>query len=194
MRKLTICIFLLGGVFFSCGRKSSLPSVLEHRVSIAEGSEGIPLTWDDLMDELVRADVVFVGEVHDDSLTHIVELELLKRIFYRHRRLAVALEMFERDVQEVLDDYLDGRMTEADFLAVSRPWGNYETAYRPLVAFARENRLSVLAMNVPRRYANRVAMLGEKGLATLADSERVWVAGTLKALDSKTNQRPAGPP
>jgi len=158
---------------------------LENRILVTRGSENVRLTVDDLVDRLVEGDVIFVGEVHDDSLTHIVEHELLKRVSRHHRDLGVALEMFERDVQEVLDGYLSGRLTENDFLAVSRPWRNYRTAYRPLVEFARENRLPVLAMNIPRRYANRVAVMGERGLAALADSEKVWIARELKPLDDE---------
>src|SRR5690349_22509367 len=46
-------------------------------------------------------------------------------------------EMFERDVQPALDAYLAGRLSEKDFRAQSRPWGNYDTAYRPLIERAK---------------------------------------------------------
>lgn len=189
MRKTGMNLVFFGVFFLSCRITSSLPPVLEHRVSITEGSEESYLTFDEMVHRLMDADVVFVGEIHDDSLTHIVEYELLRRVFRHHRNLGVALEMFERDVQKALDDYLSARITEKEFLAVSRPWGNYESAHRPLVEFARENCLPVLAMNVPRRYANRVAVMGEEGLAALADSEKVWIARELKPLDDEYRKR-----
>ena len=53
------------------------------------------------------------------------------------RPVALSLEMFERDVQTVLDEYLAGLISERHFLLSSRPWKNYETDYRPLVEYAR---------------------------------------------------------
>ena len=61
------------------------------------------------------------------------------------------MEMFERDAQIVLDEYLNDLITEKKFLDDSRPWENYKTDYRPLVEFARVNKLNVIAANAPRR-------------------------------------------
>jgi len=189
MRNTVVLMILFGGFFLSCGTKSSLPPVLEHNIYIRNSSGELVPEMDEMIKQLTKAEVVFVGEVHNDSLTHIVELELLKRIFQRNHDIAVSLEMFERDVQKSLDDYLDGKITEENFLSVSRPWNNYKTAYRPLIEFAKEKDFPVLAMNVPRRYANRVAMMGETALAALSDSERVWIARKLKPLEDEYKKR-----
>src|SRR3954467_8455063 len=71
------------------------------------------------------------------------------------------MEMFERDVQIVLDEYLSDLITEQHFLASSRPWGNYKTDYRPLVELAKEKHLDVIAANAPRRYVNMVSRADE---------------------------------
>ena len=86
---------------------------------------------------IARADVVFVGEQHDDPNTHRLERALLEGIARRRSDVVVSLEMFERDVQKRLDDYLAGRVTEEDFLKEARPWPRYATDYRPLVEFAK---------------------------------------------------------
>ena len=176
-------------LFIGCGVADRLPSVLEGRCRITDGAGTGELGMRELIDALVDADVIFVGEVHDDSLTHVFEHEVLRRVHERYERTAVSLEMFERDVQEAVDLYLSGRISEEDFLSRSRPWGNYASAYRPLVAFAQEHRLPVLAMNVPRRYASRVARMGEEGIAALPDSEKAWVASELKGLDDAYKKR-----
>jgi uncharacterized iron-regulated protein len=72
--------------------------------------------------------------------------------------------MFERDVQPILDEYLAGLITEKAFRDASRPWNNYQKDYRPLVEYAREQKLAVIAANAPRRYVNRVARLGAASL------------------------------
>lgn len=126
--------------------------------------------------QLSRADVVFFGEQHDDPETHRAEAELLEAIGRTGRPVVLSLEMFERDVQGVVDDYLAGRIDEKEFLARSRPWDRYATDYRRMVELAKERRWSVVAANVPRSLASAV---GRKGLAafdTLTPKERTYAA------------------
>lgn len=121
-------------------------------------------------------DVVLVGEEHNDRVGHGVEAQLLYRAAERFgavgddpaRPVVLSLEMFERDVQYIVDEYLHGLITEDQFLASTRPWDNYQTAYRPLVEFARAHRIPVVAANAPRRYVNRVTRLGPDSLGVLS--------------------------
>lgn len=125
--------------------------------------------------------MVFVGEQHDDPATHRVQLALLEALHASpEKRIVLSLEMFEQDVQAVLDDYLQGRISEEVFLARSRPWPNYRTDYRPLIAYAKANGIPVIAANVPRRLAARVAKEGEGVLASLAPEDRRWVPERLE--------------
>jgi len=129
------------------------------------------------------ADVVFIGEVHNDPTAHRLQRDLLTEAHRQHghpdstagRPVALSLEMFERDVQPVLDEYLAGLITEEHFRASSRPWSNYADAYRPLVEYAKANRLDVLAANAPRRYVNRVSRLGVASLDSLPPMARAWL-------------------
>jgi uncharacterized iron-regulated protein len=123
--------------------------------------------WGAMADALARHDVVFVGEQHDDPATHRAEARLLDALAARRGRVMVSLEMFERDVQPLLDDYGVGRLPEADFLARSRPWGNYASDYRPLVETARAHRWPVVAANIPRPLAQVVSRGGMAALDTL---------------------------
>ena len=64
--------------------------------------------FEGMLADLTRADVVFVGEQHDDANTHRLELAILEGLMRRRVPLVIAMEMFERDVQPVLDRYLAG--------------------------------------------------------------------------------------
>ena len=129
-------------------------------------------------------DVIYFGEHHDYWKSHKAELELLKALHERCDSIAVAMEMFERDVQSVLDRYLAGEITEEAFLASSRPWPNYKTDYRPIIEFAKANNIPVIAANVPTRIARSVAHNGRNILDSLSEAERRWIADTV-FYDSK---------
>lgn len=118
------------------------------------------LSLDELVESLDRFDVVFFGEHHDDSLHHALEAQIFMGMHRRNPNVALSMEMFERDVQAVLDTYLHGFIGEDEFLERSSPWGNYQTDYRPLVEYAREQRLPVIAANVPRWIASRLHKFG----------------------------------
>src|SRR5436190_19981597 len=96
--------------------------------------------FESMLADLARADVVFVGEQHDDPNTHRLELAVLDGLIRRRVSLVVAMEMFERDVQPAIDRYLAGTAAEDEFLKAARPWPRYASDYRPILEFARAHR------------------------------------------------------
>ncbi len=157
--------------------QASVPSYVPHRVYDTHHKAFID--FEALTARVAAADLVFVGEQHDDPATHRMELALLEGIARRRDSVVVALEMFERDVQPALDGYLTGTTSEGDFLAGARPWKNYPGDYRPLVELARSRHWSVLASNVPRPLASLVSRGGLGALDTLAAGRRSQVAAAL---------------
>ena len=130
--------------------------------------------------ELAKADVVFVGEQHDDPNTHRLELAVLEALARRGRHVILSLEMFERDAQEPLEHFLMGHMAEDEFLKVSRPWPRYATDYKPLVEFAISKEWPVVAANVPRPIASEVAKGGLEVLQQKSADDRKLFAAELK--------------
>jgi len=131
--------------------------------------------------DLARADVVLIGEQHDDTNTHRLELAVLEALARRHVPVTLSLEMFERDVQASVDAYVSGSSAEEDFLKNSRPWPRYATDYRPLVELARHERWPVVAANVPRRIAADVAKVGKPAIDSLSAADRLLVAADLQS-------------
>ena len=129
--------------------------------------------------DLASADVVFVGEQHDDPNTHRLELAILEGLKRRKVSPTVSLEMFERDVQTQIDAYLNGALGEEELLKTSRPWPRYRTDYRPLVELARAERWPVIAANVPRRIASAIAKTGKGAIEQLSLEDRAFVAREL---------------
>jgi uncharacterized iron-regulated protein len=129
-----------------------------------------------MLAELARAEIVFVGEQHDDPNTHRLERAILEGLQRRRRPVTVALEMFERDTQSFVNEYLAGNISEEGFLKISRPWGNYATDYRPLIEIAKAHQWRVIAGNVPRRLAAQVSKTGLPALESLSADDRKYAA------------------
>ncbi len=136
---------------------------------------------DDVVTAMDAVEVVFVGEQHDDPVAHHLQGELLAQAYQRFatgaaaRPLTLSMEMFESDLQPVLDEYLLRLISEKHFLRSTYPPKNYETDYKPLVEFAKAHRLHVLAANAPRRYVNRVSRKGPSALDTLSVWAKSWL-------------------
>jgi uncharacterized iron-regulated protein len=131
-----------------------------------------------------NADVLFVGEQHDDPNTHRLELAVLQGLARRRGDLIVAMEMFERDVQDPLDHFSMGHMDEAEFLKASRPWPQYATDYKPLVDFAIAHDWPVIASDVPRQIASEVSKIGLDALKAKSADEKQWFAADLQCPTS----------
>lgn len=134
-------------------------------------ADGTAIDLDAIVAAMDTVQVAFIGEQHDDPIAHALQATLLTEAYalarQQDRPMALSLEMFERDVQPIVDEYLAGLITEQHFRDDARPWQNYETDYRPLVEFAKAHAMPVLAANAPRRYVNRVSRLGPDALADL---------------------------
>ena len=143
---------------------------------IVDPATGEQLTAARMSELLTRSDIIFFGEQHDDSGTHRAEAMVLEALGRSNRPVVVSLEMFERDAQGILDDYLAGRVTEDRFVAGSRPWPNYATDYRPLVEMAKSKGWPVIASNVPRRIASAIGRQGLAVLDTMSPMERAYAA------------------
>jgi uncharacterized iron-regulated protein len=159
------------------------PSYVPHRV-IRTGNQRIE-DFEAMAADLARADVVFFGEQHDDPATHRMQLALLEAIGRRRDSVVLSLEMFERDAQPLVNDYLAGRITEEVFLAGSRPWPRYATDYRGLLELARARGWRVVAANIPRPMASGVSRAGLALLDTLPADRRALAAGQLVCPEGK---------
>ena len=146
-------------------------------------NKGKILDLQDFFEALLRYGVIFVGEDHDSPLSHEAEHAILTGLVERDSSLVLALEMFERDVQEILDAYLKGTISEERFLEAARPWANYRSDYRLMVELARAKGIPVVAANIPRRTAAAVAIANELSSKVLG-TDSVYVPGSLH-FDSK---------
>ena len=140
--------------------------------------KGFLYDMEDSFDILMDYSVIFIGEEHESRVSHNAELTILKGLAERDPNLVLALEMFERDVQDVLDAYLKGKISEKKFLKQSRPWPNYLEDYRPLIEVAKKKGMPAIAANVPRRAAAAVSMANEISPDVMGE-DRIYLPKTV---------------
>jgi uncharacterized iron-regulated protein len=173
-----LALALLPACCFANPQKTA-PETKPPAYRLIQSRTGKELTLTQLADELAGRDVVYFGELHDNVAGHQVYAELARLLADRRPDFVLSMEMFERDVQGVVNDYLRGRIDEAAFLKHSRPWKDYARDYRPLVELARCRKLDVIAGNLPRPVAGKVAS-AQGSLspflprATTAPMDRYW--------------------
>jgi len=120
-----------------------------------------------LIDRLLEADLVCIGETHDSDLHHRVQHQIIKSLFARDERLGVGLEMFQRPFQDELDRFGRGAVNEEEFLKATeyrQRWGFAWSLYRPIVDFCRHNGVALAALNAPKELTARISKVGYAGL------------------------------
>jgi uncharacterized iron-regulated protein len=141
---------------------------------------------DSLVRLLLHAQVIALGEEHYHPDIQAFELHLLRALVQqRPRHLALAMEFLERDEQQAVDAYLAGTIDQATFHQRIEASSSFQRYYSPLIDFAQQARLPIIAMNVPRRLARQVAKEGwQKTLQGLDAAERVYLPATLPTVSA----------
>ena len=85
----------------------------------------------------------------------------------KNGNLILGAEMFEADDQIIVDEYLSDKLSENSLKAEAKLWPNFKTDYKPLLDFAKTNKLKFIATNIPRRYASLVYNRGLEALDSL---------------------------
>lgn len=114
------------------------------------------INLDDIVADMAKADVLFFGEEHNDSIGHYLEVTLFKKLATAYQnKVGLTLEMFHTDVQPVINEFLANIITEKNFIKEGRAWNNYKD-YKPMVEFAKNEGIIVIGGNAAARYSNSV--------------------------------------
>lgn len=128
-----------------------------------------------VIDRLAQANVVYLAETHAQVQDHQAQLEIVRSLHRSRRRLVIGMEMFQRPFQWALNDYLAGEITEPELLRrteYQKRWGYNWELYAPILRFAREHKIPVVALNTPSEVTRQVA---RSGFDALTLKERQWI-------------------
>jgi uncharacterized iron-regulated protein len=146
-------------------------------------NNGKAKNFKDLVKEAAQSDIVLFGELHNNPIAHWLQIELTNALYDQNNNLVLGAEMFESDNQLLLNELISGKISEKNFEREAKLWKNYKTDYKPLVKFAKENKLPFIATNIPRRYASLVHKKGFEALDSLSQSAKKLIAPLPVAYD-----------
>lgn len=161
-------------IFFLAAAASAQDSISKHYKIYDTRSKQI-VGIEKIVADMAGADVLFFGEEHNDSAGHYLENKIFRELYAKYgSSMALSMEMFETDNQLVLDEYLQGKIDESRLAKDARLWSNYRD-YRPMVEFAKQNKLPVIAANPPRRYVTLVGRRGMQALDSLSKEAKAFL-------------------
>jgi len=128
--------------------------------------------------------VLFVGEHHDNYAHHLNQKSIIQQLHRQGKKIAIGMEMFQRPFQAVLDDYIAGKIDEKTMLKKSEyflRWGYDYRLYRPIMLYAKENHIPLIALNLKREITKKVS---KSGIGSLNDVEKKRIPKELE-LDNE---------
>jgi len=162
-------------ILFLAAMQPIKAQINDNHYRIYGAKEGKEVTLADIATAMEQADVLFFGEEHNDSVAHHLELKMFELMAECYgTRAVLSMEMFDRDVQLVMNEYLSGKIKEKHLKKDARVWNNYRD-YRPMVELAREKELHVICANAPTRYTNLAGREGQAALKSVpAESKKFF--------------------
>ena len=172
---------------------SSLPAFNTlYDYHLIETKTNQPITFSQMVEQLKQKEVIFIGEFHGNHASHLLEAQLQAALYQTHPNQILSLEQFNRDQQPILNRYLDNTIGEKTLIKEAPAWPNYAGSYRPLVEFAKQHFLPVIAANAPSQIVRCVGRQGTDYLHKLPPNERALIAKTpfltTSAYTEKFNQ------
>lgn len=159
---------------FICFNQSQAQDPAAYAIFTQKGKAS---NYPKMLKDLEKADIILFGELHNNPICHWLQLELTRDLYAQESsNLILGAEMFESDNQLLINELFLGFISKKSFEKEARLWPNYDTDYRPLLEFAKENNLSFVATNTPRRYASMVFRSGLKQLQNLPEYSKVFLA------------------
>jgi len=145
--------------------------------AILSGRTGQPIGFERMIDEMLAARIVHVGETHNSMPMHEIEFQVIRALYAKDRHLAIGMEMVPVTLQETLNRWTAGILTKEEFIREIRwyvTWNFNFGYYEKIFDFAREHRLPIYALNAPREVITKIRM---RGWDSLSDEEKAFFPG-----------------
>ena len=144
---------------------SVAPKISFGAEKVLRASDNRIVSFKQMIDDIKRVNIVFVGEFHDNEDHHRYQLNIIKALSDAGIPAAVGLEMFASDFQKDLDMWVSKDISLNDFLEVyNNNWLYSWSLYRDIFLHARDNNIPMVGLNVLRTITQKVSIYGISSL------------------------------
>lgn len=143
--------------------------------TILSSKTGAPVSFEELVADLNHVKVIYIGEKHTEQAHHDIQLKVIKSLFAKDPALSIGMEMFDRSYQAVLDDWFQSDLDEETFLKRSHWYANWRydfELYRGILDFAKQEKLPLVALNLPFNIPSKIRV---GGIDYLSEYERQFM-------------------
>ncbi|MCP4109279.1 MAG: ChaN family lipoprotein [Desulfobacteraceae bacterium] len=140
--------------------------------TIVSSETGKPVTFEELLADLKKARIVYVGESHTNSEHHDIQLRIIKALFDDNHNLSVGMEMFDRSYQHILDQWSAGQLDRKTFMRKTHWYANWKydfELYGGVLDFIKENNIKLAGLNIPFHIPPKISV---GGIDNLSDNDR----------------------
>jgi uncharacterized iron-regulated protein len=145
-----------------------------------------------VVSKVAKKRVIYVGETHDSYSDHLTQLEIIRQLYTKNPNIAIGMEQFQQPFQAVLDGYIKGELDEAELIRQSEwmdRWNFDFRLYRPILSYARDNGIPVIALNIAKEITNKVS---KDGIDGLSKEEKETIPSEIDYSDNKYSERLKG--
>ncbi len=138
-----------------------------------------------VIQEIAKNKIVFIGEKHTEFASHLNQLKIIKAMYKHNKKLAIGMEMFQKPFQKYLDAFIAGKISEKEMLKKTEyftRWKYDYELYRPIILFAKEKKLPIVALNVDRDITKKVV---SEGMDALSKKQKAQIPNAINFENDK---------
>ncbi len=148
-------------------------SVSPNKIYSAE--KGTVLSFEQMIQKMSSARVVYVGESHNSLPMHQIQARIIRALFAQGQDLSIGLEMFTEERQTYLNQWSLGLLTQEEFIREAEwyvAWNFNFNYYADIFSDSRDMKIPIHALNAPRTLISKIRM---KGWNALNEEEKAQV-------------------
>ncbi len=143
----------------------------------------------EIIGDIAKSRVVFIGENHTAFSSHLNQLKIIKEMYKKNKKIAIAMEMFQKPYQKYLDAFIAGKITEKEMVEKTEYFDRWKydyELYRPILLFAKEKGLPIVAINIDREITKKVV---GNGIDALSEKQRAQIPNSIDFSTTKYKQQ-----
>jgi len=140
--------------------------------SIISANKATTVSFEDLLTDLSKARIIYVGERHTNRAHHQIQLRVIRNLFQKNPNISVGMEMFDHSYQHVLDLWSAGKLDQKTFLKKVHWYANWKydfKLYSDIFTFIKEKQIKLVGINIPFHIPPKISI---DGITSLSDDEK----------------------